>query len=346
MKFLDGKLDAVLKENKIAGMAVAVTDREKVIYAKGFGVDNAERPDIPADPGAMYRIASITKVVTGITILRLAEQGILDLDRPVREYVSWLRLSRPEALEQMTFRHLLSHTSGLPAEYSPEGPKEERALEQSLKDGLGDLELHSLPDEGVYLYSNWGIRLASYIAQLRTGKMYSELAKAYVLEPLGMDRTTFDLQVAATYPLSLPHEDTPEGNWKVLHRIPENAARLAAGGLYSNVFDVCKLARFLLNHGKSDSGQQLLSRESLNMMMKKHADRTPINGDGYGLTMMLRKYGDGYLYGHLGSAPPYALSVFADLASGYGVATLMNTRRDELRYTIPESIFDCLKGNM
>lgn len=343
MKYLDEKLNGILKENRIAGMAVAITDREKIVYAKGFGVDNAERADIPASADAMYRIASITKVVTGITILRLAEEGVLSLDTPVREYVPWLRFSRPEALEQMTMRHLLSHTSGLPAEYTPEGPREESALEQSLKDGLPSLELKTLPNEGTYLYSNWGIRLASYIAQIRTGRPYSELAQEYVLDPLGMHQTTFDLRVAATYPLSLPHEDAPDGSWKVVHWIKENAARLAAGGLYSNVFDLCKLARFLLNSGKTDEGQQLLSGESMTQMFRKIGKRPSERDDWYGLTLMHRQFGEGYLYGHLGSAPPYALSMLTDPLSGYGVAVLMNTERKELRYSIPEMIFEYLR---
>ena len=87
MKELDKKLHDILEKEKIAGMSVAVTDREKVIYAKAFGVDNAERSHIPADPVSVYRIASITKVVTGILIMRLVEQGLIDLDTPVKKYV-------------------------------------------------------------------------------------------------------------------------------------------------------------------------------------------------------------------------------------------------------------------
>lgn len=341
---LEKRLEEILKKHQIAGMAVAITDRRKVLFAKGFGVDSVERMHVPAEAESLYRIASISKVVTGITVLRLAEQGVLDLDAPVKAYVPWLSFSRPEALEQMTLRHLLSHTSGLPMEYTPDGPREERALEQTLKDGLKELEFKTLPEDGVYLYSNWGIRLASYITQVRTGKLFSELARELVLTPLQMDRTTFDLQVAATYPLSLPHTENARGELEVVHRIKENAARLAAGGLYSNVLDLCKLARFLLNDGKNDLGQQILNKDSIKQMVTKHAVKDVAVGDGYGLTMHLRKYKDRFLHGHLGSAPPYATSMLVDPVSGYGVVTLMNTKRDELRCAIPEMIFDMLNG--
>lgn len=141
----------------------------------------------------------------GLTILQLVEAGILELDLPIREYIPWLTLSRPEALEQMTLRFLLSHTSGLPAEYTRDGPREELALEESLRKGIPNLPLATLPSEKIFLYSNWGILLASYIAQLRTERAFTDLARSYVLKPLGMDYITYDLHDAATYPLSLPH---------------------------------------------------------------------------------------------------------------------------------------------
>ena len=286
MKDLERKLQEVLEKNGIAGMAVAITDREKVIYANAFGVDHVERPDIGADANAMYRIASITKVVSGILFMRLAEEKIIDIDEPIKNYVPWLEFTSKDALDKMTLRHVMSHTSGLPSEYTPEGPREESALEQTLKDGLKTLEFASLPGDGVFLYCNWGIRLASYIAQLKTGKPYSELAYEYVLKPLCMDKTTFDLRTAATYPLSLPHIDAEGGGHKVEHHIKENAARLAAGGLYSNVFDVCKLARFILNAGRNDMGEQLLSEKSLQEMCKPHGVFDDAHGDMYGLTML------------------------------------------------------------
>ena len=339
LKGLDEKLTEILNVNKVAGMAVAVTDRKGIIYQKGFGVDNIERPQIPAEADAHYKIASITKLMTGMTIMRLVEKNVLSLDMLVKDAVSWLKLMQNEALDQMTLRHLLSHTSGLPKEYTPDGPREESMLEDSLKKELAVAEIKTLPCEGVYLYSNLGIRLASYIAEQKTGERFSKLVYDYVLNPLDMNKTTFDLHKAATYPLSLPHEDTVDGDLKVSHYISENAVRLAAGGLYSNTSDLCKLARVIINGGVADSGERILSLESIKEMTKVHGCSAK---EEYGLTMMIKKYKDRYLYGHYGSAPPYALSLLTDPESGYGVVTLMNTERNELRYKIPELVFEYL----
>jgi len=334
------KLEIIRKEKLIAGMSVAVTDRKSIIFSEGFGNESIERPSVTTSPDALYRIASISKVVTGITIMRLCELGKLELDRPIREYIPWLNFKSEAALRLMTLRHLLSHTAGLPKEYTPDGPREESALEASLMAGLPALEFHALPGEGKYLYSNWGVRIASYMAERVTDRRFTELAYQYAIKPLGMERTTYDLHDAATYPLSLPHEDDGNGGLKTVHHIEENAARYAAGGLFSNTADLCRLARMILNGGKADSGEAVLSEETLNEMMKLHTNEN--ESGGYGLTMMIRNIGGRRMYGHLGNAMPYGSSLFCNLESGFGVVTLMNTFRSEARTEIPEAVFEIL----
>ena len=74
-KYLQGILDT----EKIAGMSVAVTDKNKIIYAEGFGVESIERPEVPVSPYSLFRIASITKIMTGMTIMSLVEENKLSL---------------------------------------------------------------------------------------------------------------------------------------------------------------------------------------------------------------------------------------------------------------------------
>ena len=204
-------LQNIYHSEKIAGMSVAITDKHRIIYADGFGVESIERPDVKVTPESLFRIASITKVVTGMTILSLAEDDLLSLDTPIKRYLPWLNLKDKYTECNVTLEHLLSHTSGLPAEYTPEGHREEAVLEQSLRVGLPELDMQFPLGEG-YLYSNWGIRLASLVAEKATGKQFSNLAKSRILEPLGMYKTTFDLHIAATYPLCLGR-DTSRGSY-------------------------------------------------------------------------------------------------------------------------------------
>ena len=323
---------------KVAGMAVAITDRKGVLYAKGFGVESIERPEVPVTQDSLFRIASITKVVTGMTILSLVEDGLISLRTPVKDILPWLELKDKHTEKYVTLEHLLSHTSGLPAEYTPDGPKEERALEQSLREGLPELDMQFPLGEG-YLYSNWGIRLASLVAEKITGQRFTCLAQERILKPLGMDRTTFDLRVAATYPLCLGHTEE-NGLFSVFHRIQENAARQASGGLFSNVTDLCTLARCLLNDGLSDNGIQVLQKNSIDEM--KQLRGKPVNATGYGITLFQDHYKDGMIFYHTGSASPYGTSLVIHPDSGLGIVTLMNTYRRNLRLEIPKRILDLL----
>ena len=328
------KLEHFRQKHGIAGFSVAVTDRERTLLATGVGVENIERPESFVSEHTLFRIASLTKITTGLTILRLCEQGVLDLDERVKTYVPWLSLASEQATEQITLRHLLSHTAGLPKEYTPEGPRDEAALEPSLQAELPVAVLHAAPGDGAFLYSNLGIRLASLCAERATGKKWSALASALVLAPLGMTETAF-YREKLSLSVSLPHERLADGTLAVDYHIKENAARMAAGGLYSNASDLCALARCLLNNGKSDAGEQLVDEALMAQMRRPHGYYSKAEGgDAYGLCMRRHRLGDRVLYGHFGSAPPYSSALYTDPDSGLGVVALLNSpcepARDEL----------------
>lgn len=338
MYHFEEKIEKLLAEEKIAGAVVAASDREGVIYERGFGVGSVDVPDVSLTPASMHRIASITKVVTGITAMRLVEEGMLSLDTPVKHYLPWFTLSDEAARDVITARHLLSHTAGFPAEYTPVGPKDEAQLVPSLISGFAELEMAYFPGNG-YLYSNWGIRLLSAVLEAVGGKRYSELAREYVIDPLGMNETTFDLNVAATYPMSLPHERGSNGEPIVSHYIQENYVRLATGGLYSTAGDLLKLGRLIIRRGIADDGRRIISEESLDKMM------TPISlahtGDWYGMALQQhRTPGGRMLWGHNGNANPYTSALVMDIERGFAVCALLNTYSQSLRTVITDLVID------
>lgn len=327
---------------KIAGLSIAVTDREQVIYTKGYGLSSVEQ-QIPVTPDTLFRIASITKLTTGIVALNLVDQGLLELDTSVKKYVPWLTLTKPGELEKLTLRHLLSHTPGLPSEYTPDGPHDDDKLESILMETIPELEMIASPDDNVYYYCNWGIRLVSYIIEQVTGKKFTELVEEYVLKPLQMDRSTFDLCVAATYPLAQPHIAGVGGEPVETHFIPVNATRHATGGLFSTAKDLAKLARMLLNNG-TVNGKTILSPRILAEMKKPQTSLYLTYENQYGLTMRMHEYKGIMVYGHNGQAPPYFSSLWVCEEAGLGVVTLLNTSGEILTDIIPEMIFTDLLG--
>lgn len=338
---LDRKIEKMLASEGIAGCSVALTDKNGIIYARGFGVRDISS-GVEPDEHTVYRAASITKVVTGMLAMRLCEEGRISLDDTVSSYLPWLTLSSTEAKERMTLRHLLSHTSGLPAEYTPEGPLDEGMLVPSLKEGLPTLELASMPGEGKFLYSNWGIRLLSAVLEAATGERYSRLAKGYILEPLGMTESEFTVTERMRANISLPHIKGEDGRLVSDTYIKENHSRLAAGGLCSTAADLSRLARVILRRGVSDNGERVISEESLYEMMRPHA--TMQSGNTYGITMMGRRLGERVMYGHTGNATPYTSAMYADPESGYGAVVLLNTYSSDLRSKICDEILSIACG--
>jgi CubicO group peptidase (beta-lactamase class C family) len=339
-------LEKVREENHVAGMSVAITDGEKIIYKQGFGFESAMRPEVPAYADALFKIASMTKTLTAVMILRLCEEGTLHLDTPIKEYLPWLKLSRPEAEKTMTLRHLLTHTAGMPGDiWLEEGSRDDDTIDAVMQKLMPDTPLDSLPEENKYMYSSWGYNLIGTVASTVTGKLYTKMISEYVLDPLGMTTSTFDYQVASTYPLSLPHEWKADSGFRVDHYQRINTVYHAGAGLYSNATDMCKFARFLLRGGVTDSGERLISEESFRDMTAKYAIHNQEPKIYYGYGTFVRTFKDRYLYGHTGCYSPYNSSIFVDPKTGYGVVTFFNSSVTNIRNIIPEKVFEMLEEN-
>jgi len=313
-------MNRLLKEKKIAGMSLALTDREHMLWSMGVGVTSVEKPWDKMSGKTLSRIASNTKMTVGLCAMQLAEQGKLDLDVPPDTYIPWFMLRDREASKRITIRKLLNHTAGFPKEYTPDGFRDEDRFEGVLQKEMSQIELIADPDENHYLYSNYGVRLTALAMQYITGKRFSELCEELVLKPLGMETSTFDLCKAATYEMALPHVRNEAGEPEAEHMIHINAARYAAGGLYSNAEEMTALARVKLNEGRP-----LISKESWQEMMRPYVRMTIEQEGYYGLTVMKRRFGDRFLYGHTGSNPPYYSCIWTDPESGYGITLTINT---------------------
>ena len=102
----------------VPGLSLAVVEGNEVVYARGFGVTSLEDGGKSVTPETLFRIGSITKPHTGTAVMRLVDEGRLDLNAPVRLYLDWFTLSDEEMADRVTLRHLLSHTAGLPTEWT------------------------------------------------------------------------------------------------------------------------------------------------------------------------------------------------------------------------------------
>jgi CubicO group peptidase (beta-lactamase class C family) len=288
---MEKSINKIMQESNIPGLALAIVQEHKLIYAKGFGVTSVEDGGLPVTPETLFRIGSITKSLTGTAIMRLVEAGKLDLDTPIKTYIDWFRLSDPEATEQVTLRMLLSHTSGLPTDGTNGqyfGQRDPHGLEKSVREEIPEYALIA-PHNRVMSYSNPGISLAGYVAEVVSGKPYAELMQDLVFEPLKMQRTTFDPTIALTYPSAQSHDLDDGGKLHVQHHYADYVAHYPAGFAISTVTDMANFAIMHMQQGEFQ-GQHILTPESVREMHKPQVSLYTSEDTAYALTFFLKTY--------------------------------------------------------
>lgn len=272
----------------IPGLAIAIVKGDEVIYARGFGVTSVEDSALPITPQTIFYIASTAKPITGTAIMQLVEAGKLDLDKPIQAYVDWLTFREKGAAERITLRMLMSHTSGLPTSASNYGSHDPGGIERHVREKILDYEFVAPPGK-LYSYSNDGIVLVGYIAQLVSGQPFTELIQHTVFDPLEMQRTTYDPTVSMTYPIAQEHNLHEDGSLSVIHRYVYNTAYQPSGFLMSTVLDLANFAILHLNGGRFRE-KQVLSPASVIAMHTPQVSFHTVNDEGYGLTFRMYSY--------------------------------------------------------
>ncbi|MFJ5726868.1 serine hydrolase [Streptomyces paradoxus] len=256
------------EKHDVPGLAVAVVDSAGAVHTGCAGRTARTQAGAPVSPATLFRLGSVTKPLTAAAVLRLARAGTIDLDRPVTAYLPSLAGTGYPGVEHITLRHLLGHTSGLPQDFYPEGPRDSSLMSGAVHDLLRGYTPIAPPGTG-YAYSNPGYDLAGLVAATAAGLPYPELMRRQVFEPLGMAHTTFDPAAALTRPLALPHVRGPGGDWRVEHQVVDDVARHPSGFAYSNVLD---MAAFLTAQlAGSRAPENFLHRDDLRLMHEEHA---------------------------------------------------------------------------
>jgi CubicO group peptidase (beta-lactamase class C family) len=273
-----------LKETNTPGAAVAVVRGGRVVYARGFGVASAETSAL-VTPDMLFRVGSVTKMLTAAVFVSLAEEKNVALDAPVGDAVKGLgpRLARA------TPRQLLSHSAGVIDYARVCCAQEETGLAAQVRGTKDDDYFFAEPGR-IFSYSNPGYIVAGYAIEQLTGKPYAEVMDERLFRPLGMARTTFRPTVAMTYPLSLGHDAAEGGRATVVRPFVNNVGDWPAGFAYSNVFDLTRFASALMDGGRLD-GRQVISPSVVATLSKPYVE-VPFSWD------IPAGFYDGAKYGH------------------------------------------------
>ena len=262
---------AAMERLHVPGVAVGVLfDGEEI--AEGFGVTSVENP-LPVDTTTLFQIGSITKTFTATAVMRLVEQGVLDLDVPVRTYLPDLLLADEEVARRVTLRHALCHTSGWPGDLFEDCGPGDDALAKMV-DRIASLP-QLTPLGAVWSYNNVAYCLAGRAIEIVTGLRFERAIKELLLDPLGMDRTFYDASDAITHRCAVGHVSFDDGP-RVSRPWALGRSTRPFAGIASCLRDLLRWARFHLGDGgvpgDGSSERRLLRPETLAHM---HAPLAP-----------------------------------------------------------------------
>lgn len=327
MSPLDRLLQEEQRDARLPSIVGAGVHDGAVVWAGSAGSVTG-RPDGSApDADTQFRLGSITKTFVAVQIMRLRDEGLVDLTAPASEYVD------DPSLRRVSVAQLLSHTSGLQAE--TDGPWWERAPGGSWSDLVESGPSTRLTTGSAFHYSNVGYAvLGEIIGQVR-GRDWSEVVRDEILEPLGMTRTTTRPTGSAAPGLAVhPRAD-------LLHVEPEHdAGALApAGQLWSSIDDLARWVAFL-----AGDTADVLAAETLTEMLRPVAIND-LPGQPWAAAHALGWQVwnvDGVRYaGHGGSMPGFLALVRVNLETRNGVAVLTNATSG-LRPTFAGRLLDAL----
>lgn len=297
---LQSRLEDVLVRYPVPGASVAVL-RGSELTAAAAGVTNVTT-GVPVTADTVTHIGSITKVFTTTLVMQLVDEGKIDLDKRVVHYLPDLELKNRDALEQLTVRMLLNHTSGIDGVMLPDYGHDEETIEKGIRRFA---ELEQIHAPGVECsYNNAGMVIAGYLAQRLRGKGWYALIRERILAPLGLQHAATAPEEALLHRAAVGHYVDPGSKRPYRTSTAFLPMSFAPAGttLMTSASDLIGFARAHMALGVGVNGVRILSARSAQAMQQITVDNS---GKGYtymdvGLGWMISK--DGLLY-HVGGSP-------------------------------------------
>jgi CubicO group peptidase (beta-lactamase class C family) len=301
MSELQKQLTEIATELDVPGVAAGILHNGEEEFAF-HGVTNVDNP-LPVDETTIFQYGSTHKTFTATAIMRLVEQGKVDLDATVRTYIPELKTKDASVAERITVLQLLNHTAGWTGDASEDCGDGDDAREIFVE-RLADFD-QVTPLGATVSYNNAALNVAGRVIEKVTGKVYEEAMTELIHKPLGLESTFFFPNDVMARRFVVGHSLSEcDGTIKVAR--PWGLARAGAPaggfGVSANAGDQIKWARFHLGDGTSPDGTRLLSKETLDLM-KQQTVAMPGSaiGDAVGISWLLRDVGGMREVGHGGT---------------------------------------------
>lgn len=290
-RYLTWLIEKEMADSNITGLSIALVDDQKLVWSSGFGYSDAEHK-VPATAGTAYRMGSIAKLFTATAAMQMAELGQMDIDQPLSRFLPEFSIkSRFDSAEPITPRNIMSHHSGLPANFLQgmlsRNPRYFTSLVHEVRD-----EYVASPPNFVFAYSNLGMTLLGAAIERTSGQNFNRHIKQSIFDPLGMHESYFSSQPGL--------KGYSDGNLSE----PLPLRDLPSGGLVSSVEDLSSFMKMVFAGGRAGN-RQILKPETLAEMLRPQNDHVPLDiNRRMGLGWMLNGSeieGGGSVAGHGGS---------------------------------------------
>ncbi|HEY2945429.1 MAG TPA: serine hydrolase domain-containing protein, partial [Vicinamibacteria bacterium] len=316
---LSGLINEQLADKKLPAVSIALVDDQQIVWAQGFGYAD---PDVkrPATADTVYRVGSVSKLFTDIGMMRLAEQGQIDIDAPVTRYLPDFRPKNPfPQAKPITLRMLTSHRAGLIRE--PPVGNYFVTDEPSLADTIRSLNDTTLvyPTMQRIKYSNAGIATVGYVLEVTQKQPFAPYLEKAVLVPLGMTHSSFEKKPELMRDLAKAYMWTEDG--RVFEAPGFRFGMDPCGAMYSTVLDLGRFMSALFAGGRTSSGGQILKRETLEAMWTPQF-AAPGDKRGFGIGFAIGEVNGHRLIGHDGAVYGFATTLEALPDDKFGVVVI------------------------
>lgn len=301
-RWLDDELSTLLERHKVPAAAVA-------IYANGETIERATgtlnmSTGVEATTDSAFQIGSITKIWTATLVMQLVDEGLVDLDVPVRRYLPELRLAEESVADRVTIRHLLTHTAGFEGDIFDETTNDDDAVARFVDEVIPHAK-QVLPPGELFSYSNSGFVLLGRLVEVMRNAPWSTVLRRHLADPLGIDKMFTNADEALLQRAAVGHIRTdPEAAFEPTKRWGLARSNAPAGALLGmSATDLLRFARLHLDGGKTVDGNPLLP-ESLVRQMRQRQVEIPQRaawGSHQGLGWMLPDWPSISVFGHDGN---------------------------------------------
>ena len=328
---LEPEIQRMMLAGNIPSTSIALIDGDKVVWTNAYGYSNLWART-PATPNTVYLIGSTFKAMSTIALLQQMEQGKFKLDDPVNKYLTDFKIQGEDPQHPITFRHLLTHTSGLPGDFGG-FPVWGDTVPPSLEDYLRKSLKVNRPPLARVEYSNMAFTLVAYLVQKFSGVPYKQYIQEHIFMPLEMNSTAFEPRPDMEERLSLPYV-VDEKTGSQVGTVRLKASVWPAGIVYGTVLNQANWLIANLNGGVFKD-KRLISQSTLDQMFTRQYDQFKggIEGiwgnetAGFGLTWWTEvRDGDHYI-AHSGSVPGYTAFLLGNRDRKLGFAIMTNGNR-------------------